>query len=421
MKITRLETIRVKEFPDVIWVQVHTDGGITGLGETWYTASAVQSAIHDHFGPLLIGRDPAEIEGHWQQMFRLSDHGGYGGAEMRAISALDMALWDIKGQALKMPVFELLGGTVRDKVRVYNTCTVYGDIEDGWDIWRDPVRVAKSLLDEGIAGLKFSPTDFIARESDGQALFVEDLDWALTPVRRIRDALGMEMDIANDAHAKWNLVQAVRIVHAFEPYRLMWHEELIPAFNEEAHRRLQAETRTPIAAAERLMSRYQFRRFIETGAARIAMMDIAWTGGISEAKKIAVLASAHQLPVTPHDCIGPVNMFAAAAICMSQVNVMIMEYNRAMHRGWYGRVVDPDIRVQDGYMHAPELPGIGTRLRPEVRDRPDATVVVSDEPRENWLFSRKRYTYPPDDIQREFEESRARVNAGRKARGPVEG
>jgi hypothetical protein len=114
-------------------------------------------------------------------------------------------------------------------------------------------------------------------------------------------------------------------------------------------------------------------------------------------------------------------MFAAAAICMSQVNVMIMEYSRAAHRGWYGRFVHPDIRVEDGYMHAPDLPGIGTRLRPEVRDRPDATVVVSDEPRESWLFSRKRYTYPPEDIQREFEESRVKVNAGRKSRGPFEG
>lgn len=421
MKITKLETIRVKEFPNVIWVQVHTDGGIVGLGETWYAASTVQSAVHDHFGPLLIGRDAQDIEGLWQTMFRWSDHAGYGGAEVRALSAIDMALWDIKGQSLKMPIYELLGGTVRNKINVYNTCGVYGEIQDGYDVWRDPVRVAKSLLDEGITGLKISATDFIARESDGTFLFPEDLDFALGPVRRIRDALGLEMDIANDGHAKWNLSNAIRIVHAFEPYKLMWHEELVSALSEEAHQRLQAETRTPIAAAERLMSRYQFRRFIEIGAARIAMMDIAWTGGISEAKKIATLASVHQLPVTPHDCIGPVNMFAAAAICMSQVNTMVMEYNRAMHRGWYGRFVSPNIKVENGYMHAPELPGIGTKLRPEVRDRPDATVQISDEAADNWLFSKKRYTYPPEDIQREFEESRGKVNAGRKARGPFEG
>jgi len=420
LKITQVETIRVKEFPELIWVQVHTDGGVTGLGETWYAASAVQAAIHDYFGPLLIGQDPMETEGHWSKMFRLSDHAGYGGPEVRAISALDMALWDIKGQALKLPVYQMLGGLTRDKVNVYNTCGAYGEIKDSWEIWRDPVSVAKSLLDEGIGGLKFSPTDYIARESDGQWLFPEDLDFALAPIRRIRDALGTEIEVAQDGHAKWNLAQAVRIVYATEQYRLMWHEELISGFNEEAHLRLQRETRTPIAAAERLMSRYQFRRFIESGAARVIMPDVSWCGGITEAAKIAHLASAHQLPVAPHDCVGPVTMFASAHIWASQMNVMIMEYNRSMHRGWYDRFVDPNMRVEGGYAFAPDLPGIGTRLRPEVRERPDAIVQVNDEPRDWWLNSRKRYVYPPEDVQREFEESRVKANRGRKARGPVE-
>jgi L-alanine-DL-glutamate epimerase-like enolase superfamily enzyme len=417
--IKSVETIRVAEFPDVVWVQLHTDTGLVGLGETWYAASTVQAAVHDHFGPLLVGRDPMQVEGHWQKMFRLSDHAGYGGAELRAISALDMALWDLKGQSLKLPVYEMLGGLTRNKVNVYNTCGVYGEVKDSWELWRDPVAVAKSLLDEGITGLKFSPTDYIARESDGQWLFHEDMDWALVPVRRIRDALGMEIEIASDGHGKWNLAQAVRVVTAFEPYRLMWHEELISPFNEEAHLRLQRETRTPLAAAERLLSRHQFRRYIESGAARVVMPDLSWTGGITEGVKVAHMASAHQLPVAPHDCVGPVNMFAAAHLCMSQTNVMIMEYNRAMHRGWYGKFVDPNIVVQDGYLHAPDLPGIGTRLRPEVRNRRDATVQVSSEPREWWLDSRKRYVYPPADVQEEFDLTRAKVNGGRKARGPM--
>ena len=127
---------------------------------------------------------------------------GYGGAEMRAISALDIALWDIKGQALDLPIFELIGGGTRHKVRVYNTLGVYGEITDGHDIWRRPVDVAQSLLDEGIGAMKFSPTDFIARASDGQLLFKKDLDWALAPWRKIREALGMEIDIANNSMIK---------------------------------------------------------------------------------------------------------------------------------------------------------------------------------------------------------------------------
>ena len=361
MIISKIETIRVAQFPDLIFVQVHTDTGLTGLGETWYAASTVESAIHDHFGPLLVGRDPFEIERHWQTMFRLSDHAGYGGAELRAISAIDVALWDIKGQSLNMPIFEIIGGGTRNRIKVYNTLGVYGEIDEAHKVWSDPVEVAKSLLDQGITGMKMSPTDFIARESDGQLLFQDDLDWALRPIREIREKLGMEIDIANDAHGKWNLPNAMRIVRELESMRLMWHEELISPLNEEAHQRLQAVTSTPIAAAERLMTRYQHRRFIESSAARISMPDLTWTGGISEVKKIAVIASAHQKPIAPHDCVGPVNMMACAHIAMATPNVMIMEYNRAMHLGWYRDFIEPDFVIDGGFLMAPTEPGLGTR------------------------------------------------------------
>lgn len=412
MIITRIETVRVGEFPDLIWVQVHTDSGIVGLGETWYAASGVQALVHDHFGPLLIGRDPADVEAHWTEMFRLSDHAGYGGAEMRAVSALDTALWDIKGKSARMPVYALLGGPVRVQVPVYNTCGVYGEIEDGHNVFRDAGRLAKELLDEGVRAMKMSPTDFMALESSGQLLDPVDLERALGPVRRIRDAVGMDIQVANDGHAKWNLPNAIRIARAMEPYEIMWHEELLSPFNERAHLQLQESTRTPVCVAERLMSRYQFRRFIENGSARIVMPDLVWTGGISETFKIAILASAHQVPVAPHDCTGPVNMFACAQICMAAPNVMIMESNRAMHRGWYERFVTPNADIRDGYLHAPEEPGIGTTLRPEVRERSDATVVVSDQAREPWLTSRRRYTFPPPDIQAEIEAARRARRGG---------
>src|SRR5439155_20163506 len=114
MWITKVETIQLREHPRLLWVHLHSDGGLVGLGETYYAPSVVAAAIHDYFGPLLIGRDPSTIERHWEAMFRMSDHAGYGGAEMRAISALDMALWDIKGQALGVPVYELLGGRAEE-------------------------------------------------------------------------------------------------------------------------------------------------------------------------------------------------------------------------------------------------------------------------------------------------------------------
>jgi L-alanine-DL-glutamate epimerase-like enolase superfamily enzyme len=375
MRITKIETIQLREHPRLLWAHVHTDGGIVGLGETYYAPSVVAAAIHDYFGPLLIGRDPAAIERSWEAMFRMSDHAGYGGAEMRAISALDMALWDIKGQALGVPVYELLGGTVRTRVPVYATGMPY----DG------AAELARQLLDEGIRAIKGGPTIPLAPASGGQYLSAHDLDRALKPIREIRDAVGDAIEIANDAHAKWNLTTAIRIAQAMEPFGLLWQEDLTPSLHPEAMLRLQQATRTPICVSERLLTRWQHRQYIENGSARIVMPDLIWTGGISETHKIAILASAHQVPIAPHDATGPVNIFACAQICMSAANVMMQEHVPSFYKGWYGEIVDPNLDIHDGYLHAPQRPGIGTRLKLGLRDRSDAIVQVSDEPGEAFI------------------------------------
>ncbi|MBI3973959.1 MAG: mandelate racemase/muconate lactonizing enzyme family protein [Chloroflexi bacterium] len=396
MRITQIETIRVKEQRHIIWVHVHTDSGIVGLGETFYAPSVVQAAIHDHFGPLLIGRDPFEIERHWEAMFRLSDHAGYGGAEMRAISALDMALWDIKGQAAGLPVYELLGGAVRRRIRVYATGMPHTGAADA----------AKRLLDEGITAMKGGPTIPLAPASDGQYLHPKDLNHALAPIREIRDAVGMDMQIANDGHGKWALPVAIQIAQAMEPYDLMWQEDLMPLLNPEALRRLQEATKTPVCISERLLTRWQHRQFIENGSARIVMPDLIWTGGISETHKVTILASVHQVPIAPHDASGPVNIFACAQICMSAPNAMIQEHVPSFYKGWYNDFVDPNLDIRDGYLHAPQRPGIGTRLKPGVRERPDAIVAVSDEPGESHIDHWGRTPLRTEAMQAEVDRLR---------------
>ena len=370
MKITKLETVRVAERPQVIWVQISTDTGLVGLGETFYAPTVVEAAIHDWFGPLLIGRDPGAIERHWEAMFRLSDHAGYGGAEMRAISAIDIALWDLKGQVAGLPIYELLGGAVRKKIRVYATSMPYEGAAD----------VARGLLDEGIMAMKGGPTIALATASDGQFLSPNELDMALKPIREIREAVGMDMQIANDAHGKWTLPVAIRIAQAMDEYEMMWQEDLMPLLNPEALARLQAATKAPVCISERLLTRWQLRQFIENGSARIVMPDLIWTGGISETHKIAILASAHQVPFAPHDATGPVNIFACSHICYSSPNAMMQEHVPAYFKGWYNDFVDPNLDIRDGYLHAPQEPGLGTRLKAGVRDRSDASVRVSDTP-----------------------------------------
>jgi len=403
MRITTIETIQLKQHPQTLWVQVHTDGGLVGLGETFYAPAVVAAAIHDWFGPLLIGRDPHEVERLWEQMFRLSDHAGYGGAEMRAISALDIALWDLKGQALGVPIYELLGGAVRRRVPVYATGMPYSGAAE----------VAKQLLDEGITAMKGGPTIPLALASDGQFLSPTDLDRALRPFREIREAVGMEMQIANDAHAKWNLPIAIRIAQAMEPLEPMWQEDLTPLLNPEALLRLQEATRTPVCISERLLTRWQLRQYIENGSARIVMPDLIWTGGISETHKVAILASVHQVPFAPHDATGPVNIFACAQICISSANAMMQEHVPAFYKGWYNDIVDPNLDIRDGYLHAPQRPGVGTRLRASVRERADAIVRVSDQPGESPIdaWEETDFTIPRSPRMR-AELERLRVERG---------
>ena len=176
-------------------------------------------------------------------MFTLSDHAGFGGGEMRAISAIDMALWDIKGQEAGVPIYELLGGAVRERIRVYATGMPYTNV----------VEHAKKILDKGITAIKGGPTISLALASDGQYLSPADLDIALKPIREIRDALGNSIQIANDGHGKWSLPVAIRIAQAMEEYEIMWQEDLMPLQNPKALRELQDSTKTPICISERLL------------------------------------------------------------------------------------------------------------------------------------------------------------------------
>ena len=397
MKITKIETLRLGEHPRLLWVQIHTDDGLVGLGETFYVPGAVAAVIHDVAAPMLLGQDPLEIERHWHTLFHITNYYGYAGAEMRAISALDIALWDIAGQALGQPVYNLLGGRVRDRIRTYNTCASYGAIDDYTAFHEHADDLAQALLREGITAMKIWPFDQFAavprlaapdtRLSQhvpqdyytvGQHISPEQLQRGLEPVKQIRQAVGDRMEIAIELHARWNLPSAIRIARALEPYDLFWFEEALTPDPVDDLARLVQETRVPICVSERLFTRYAFRQVLERKAAHVVMPDIIWTGGISEGKKIATMAEAYHLPIAPHDCTGPVNVFACLHLCASSPNTLIMESVRAFYRGYYDEIVEPNLDVREGHIHFPTTPGLGTRLRPEVFQRPDALVQTSE-------------------------------------------
>ena len=382
MKITKVETVRVKEYMRLLWVIVHTDEGITGLGETYDKVGPSKAAIHEVFSQVLIGRDPRDIEQIWHAMFQWANMHGFAGAEIRAISAIDIALWDILGKYTGQPIYRLLGGKCRDRIPLYNACDSWGSVRDG-DLKVDrPGELAKNLLDSGLKGMKFNPFLKHAQKTNGQYISAEDLAEGISKVRAIRDAVGDRIEIAIDCAAVWNLPTAMRIGRALEPYHLMFWEEPMMVDNLDGLARLCAEVTTPICESERLFTRWQFRKLMEARAAHVVMPDVCWAGGISETKKIATMAESFGLPIAPHNCGGPGCFFASAHVCASMPNLMMMESIRAFYQTFYGELVTHNVDVSDGHMMLPAAPGLGTELRPEVFHRPDVDREVSDKPSE---------------------------------------
>ncbi len=395
MKITRLETIWIDEQPNTLWLRIHTDDGLVGLGETYYAPRAVSAIIHDVFANILLGRNPLDIDKLWTNIFSTVNFFGYAGAEARALSAVDVALWDILGQHSGQPIFTLLGGRNRDRVPIYNTCISYGSLQD-FHTWREgrAGELAQDLLREGITAMKIWPFDQfgaslggpIGQRAGAEAvgpvthfLTPQDLKKGIAYVEDIRRAVGDRMQIAIEGHARWDLPHAVRIARALERFDIMWLEELIPPDNVESYVRLKSATTIPLCASERVFTRFGFRQFVQSNAADIIMPDLAWTGGLTETRRICALADSYFLPVTTHDAIGPVSLRSAAHLMLHVPNAMVMETVRAYCRGWYADLVTESIPISDGMLSLPETPGLGTKLREEVLARPDAHVESSDE------------------------------------------
>ena len=400
MKITKIETIWCDTLLPTSWVRIHTDDGLIGLGETYYIPRAVSAVIHDMLAKVLLGRNPLDIENHWQNMFSMVNFFGFAGSEMRAISAIDVALWDIAGQYSGQPIYNLLGGRNRDQIMIYNTCVGHGPHQD-YLAWAEghTGELATDLLKSGIKAMKIWPFDQFGVSLDGPGqrttrahgtaganamgpvshfLSKDDLKKGLSYVEDIRKAVGDKMEIAIEGHARWNLPEAVKIAQALEPYDIMWLEEIMPPDNIESYARLKAQTKVKLCVSERLFTRFGFRQVVENNAADIVMPDMAWTGGISETRKICALADTYYLPVTSHDCIGPVALWSAVHMMLHVPNAMIVETVRAYTNGWYNDIVTERIPIQDGMITLAGKPGLGTALREEVLNRPDVHIEVSE-------------------------------------------
>jgi L-alanine-DL-glutamate epimerase-like enolase superfamily enzyme len=397
MKITRLETLRLGEFPNLVWLRLSTDQGVSGLGETSHAAQSVEAYLHEYVAPRVLGRDPLELESLTRSLAGYLGWRG-SGVETRAVSAFDLALWDLYGRVCNQPLYQVLGGASRSAIRTYNTCAGYryirsaggqstrnwgldgksgGPYEDLDAFLHRADELAHSLLESGITAMKIWPFDSYAEVSDGLHISSEDLQKALEPFRRIRSAVGNRMDIMVEFHSLWRLPAAQRIARALAEFDTFWHEDPIRMDSLQLLKQYAPHSKAPICASEILAGRWSFKDLLETGVAGIVMFDLAWCGGISEARRIAALADAWQLPVAPHDCTGPLVYAASVHFSIHAPNALVQESVRAFYTGWYKELVSHVPQPKRGFLERPPGPGIGCELLPEVWKREDAAVRSS--------------------------------------------
>jgi len=393
MRITSIETVRIEEHANLLWLLVHTDEGVSGLGETFFLPASVEAYVHEHVAPRVLGEDPLDIN----RLGRSLDHYlGFrsAGVETRGTSAFDVALWDLFGKVTGQPLAQLLGGFSRTSIRTYNTCAGVGymkkgvgqtssnyELSSGADakvareyddlnaFMHRADELAESLLAEGITAMKIWPFDLAAEKTGGMRIDKADLKAALEPFEKIRRAVGDRMDVMVELHSMWQLLPAIEIARALGPYAVYWHEDPIRMDSLASLTRFAEATRVPLAASETLATRFGFRDLLETGAAGVLNLDLTWCGGLSEARAIAGMAEAWHLPIAPHDCTGPVALTAATHLSLHAPNALFQESVRAFHRTWYGEIVTALPPIENGHITVPPGPGLGTTLRDDLDER----------------------------------------------------
>lgn len=367
LKITKLETMLVK--PRWLFLKIHTNAGIVGLGEPITEGRALTCAeAVKEIEPYLVGKDPRPVAKHWQAIYR---HAFYRGGPIltSALSGIDQALWDIKGKALGVPVYELLGGPMRDRVRVYAHAS-------------RPEQM-KQLQAQGFSAFKTG----VAKDKKRRNRYIEtqaDVEYAAAVFADLRKAMGKEVDIAIDFHGAISPATAKLLIKAYEPYMPMFIEEPCQAQNHDIMAEIARGTFLPIATGERVFTKWGFLRVLEKHAATVLQPDLCHAGGITEVRLIAGMAEAYYADVAPHNPLGPISLAAGVQIAASIPNFLCQE-QVSLGEGY----IKQPFQVRDGFLELPKGPGLGIELdeqamadkighdwrNPEAYDPEDNSVV----------------------------------------------
>ncbi len=374
-----------------IFVKLTTDDNVSGIGEVYcatFGPKAMVAMIEDVFARYVEGMDPFHIEALWRKAYGSGYTLRPDASLMGVLSGIEIALWDIKGKALGKPVYELLGGKVHDSLRSYTY--IYPDLSKGQDdsiYWNAEASAARAAhyVKQGFTAVKFDPAAPYS-VFDPRQPSLESLELCAKFCRLIREAVGTKADLLFGTHGQFTASGAIRLAKRLEPYEPLWFEEPTPPEMPEEMAKVARATSIPIATGERLVTKYEFARVLETGAASILQMALGRVGGIMEAKKIAAMAETHYAQIAPHLYAGPVEGAANIHFAASLPNFLILESIETWS-GFHTRILKKPIRWEAGRVLLPTEPGLGieldeavalahpykgTRLHLEMNDRPIA-------------------------------------------------
>ncbi len=367
MKITAIKSWLVK-VPNTYWgeyffVEINTDEGITGWGEittTTLVANRVVAGIITQLNDSLVDEDPTEIERLWHRIFRSFTYMGSRGASTHAISGIDIALWDIRGKMLDQPIYNLLGGKVRDDVSLY---THPNQRNFGSD--EGIQQEVRAIVDSGHTAMKFDPFPHLGEQSSTNSGYLsgkmpaEGERIAAEMTAKIREYAGPNIELLIDAHGRFDVPTAIRLCNSLEDAgQIDWFEEPVPVESHHALSQVREKVNVAISVGERIHTRWEFVPIFENKLADYVMPDVTWTGGITELKKISTMAETYYIPVSPHDASGPINVVAGAHVMMTTPNFYRLETANQDLSG-YNRLIQEPLDNSGGSLKLSDKPGLG--------------------------------------------------------------
>lgn len=369
LKITDVRTAMITAHGLQLHVRVYTDQGLVGQGEATDAASGGVPLVAG-FRRMLVGQDPLNIEALWERIRTMGIFAGaQAGQYVTALSGVEIALWDLAGKALGLPVYQLLGGKMRERIRMY--CDSQTESPDDPKAPEKIQRIkdlgftaAKIDIDDGGDPMRWDRVNWTASNAE--------IDHMVRKVAFMRESLDKRIDLAVDMHGRYDMGTAKRVAGELEPFKLMWLEEPVPPENIDAMREVRQFTRTPICCGENLFLRHGFREVLEKRAADILMPDIQKCGGLLEGRKIADMAHTYYVPVAPHCVVSPIGTMGSAHVCAAIPNFLVLEWHWIPRLEMWKNFVQEGEIIQKGWIPVPDRPGLGVEMNEEAARKAQA-------------------------------------------------